>query len=116
MICAAYVASSLLVNMFANRFANMFANVCTINLIIGIFLFMAPRWHQGTIAPRALKKNKKRMFGKNNKSTSLFLGRFKGLGGHGSMQEPLEIVTASRMQNMMELRKKNTYFVTILLF
>ena len=28
------------------------------------------------------------------------------------MREPLEIVTASRMQNMVEIRKKNTCFVT----
>ena len=32
------------------------------------------------------------------------------------MREPSEMVTASRMQNMVEIRKKNTYFVTILLF
>ena len=32
------------------------------------------------------------------------------------MREPLEIVTASRMQNMVEIRKKNTCFVTILHF
>ena len=32
------------------------------------------------------------------------------------MREPLEIVTASRIQNMVEIRKKNTYFVTKLLF
>ena len=37
---------------------------------------MAPRWHQETIAPRALKKNKKIMFGIMSKSKSLFLGRF----------------------------------------
>ena len=32
------------------------------------------------------------------------------------MREPLEMVTASRMQNMVEIRKKNTCFVAILLF
>ena len=32
------------------------------------------------------------------------------------MREQLEIVTASRMQNMVEIRKNNIYFVTILLF
>ena len=32
------------------------------------------------------------------------------------MREPLEMVTVSRMQKMVEIRKKNTYFVTILLF
>ena len=32
------------------------------------------------------------------------------------MREPLEMHTASRMQNMLEIRTKNTYFVTILLF
>jgi len=32
------------------------------------------------------------------------------------MREPLEMVTASRMQNMVEIREKNTYFVTILFF
>ena len=32
------------------------------------------------------------------------------------MREPLEMVTASRMQNMVEIRKKNTYFVSILRF
>ena len=47
------------------------------------FNFMAPRWHQRMIAPRALKKDKNRIFGKMSKSKSLFLGRFKGLGGMG---------------------------------
>jgi hypothetical protein len=42
-----------------------------------------------------------------SKSKSLFLGRFKGLWGHGSMRETLEMVTASRMQNMVDIRKKN---------
>ena len=32
------------------------------------------------------------------------------------MQESLEMVTASRMQNMVEIRKKNTCFLTILFF
>ena len=32
------------------------------------------------------------------------------------MREPLEMVTDSRMQNMVEIRKKNNGFVTILLF
>ena len=32
------------------------------------------------------------------------------------MRETLEMVTASRMLNMVEIRKKNTCFVTILLF
>ena len=43
---------------------------------------MAPLWHHGTIAPRALKKNKNKIE-KMSKSKSLFLGRFKGLGGMG---------------------------------
>ena len=29
------------------------------------------------------------------------------------MREPLEMVTASLMQNMVQIRKKNIYFVTI---
>ena len=29
-----------------------------------IYIMMAPRRHQGTIAPRALKKNEKRSYGK----------------------------------------------------
>ena len=28
------------------------------------------------------------------------------------MREPSEMITVSRMQNMVEIRKKNTYFVT----
>ena len=32
------------------------------------------------------------------------------------MREPLEMVTTSLMQNMVQIRKKNTYFVTKLLF
>ena len=32
------------------------------------------------------------------------------------MREPSKKVTASRMQNMVEIHKKNRYFVTILLF
>ena len=28
------------------------------------------------------------------------------------MREPLEMITVSRMQNMVEIRKKNTCFVT----
>ena len=51
-----------------------------------------------------------------SKNESLFSGRFKGLGGHGSMRETLEMVTASRMQNMVDICKKNTCFATILLF
>ena len=51
-----------------------------------------------------------------SKSKSLFLGHLKRLGGRGSMREPLEMVTASRLQNMVEFRKKNTCFVTMLLF
>ena len=35
--------------------------------------------------------------------------------GHGSMREPLEFFTASLMQNMVLIRKKNTYFVIKLL-
>ena len=50
------------------------------------------------------------------KSKWLFLGRFKALWGHGSMREPSEIVTVSRMQNMVDIRKKNTCFVTIFFF
>jgi hypothetical protein len=30
------------------------------------------------------------------------------------MREPSEMITASRMQNIVEHRKKNTYFATIL--
>jgi len=32
------------------------------------------------------------------------------------MREPLEMITVLRMQNMVEIRKKNTYFVTESLF
>ena len=32
------------------------------------------------------------------------------------MREPLEMITVSRMQNMVEIRKKNTCFVTKSLF
>ena len=32
------------------------------------------------------------------------------------MREPLEMLRASLMQNMVQIRKKNTYFVTKLLF
>jgi hypothetical protein len=32
------------------------------------------------------------------------------------MREPLEMVTASRMQNMVEIHKKNICFVTKLFF
>ena len=41
-----------------------------------------------------------------------FLVALKGLGGHGSMREPLEMATAPHMQNIVEIRKNNTYFVT----
>ena len=50
------------------------------------------------------------------KSKSLFLGRFEGLWGHGSMRKTSEMITVSRMQNMVEIHKKNTYFVTKSLF
>jgi hypothetical protein len=36
----------------------------------------------------------------------LFLGHLKGLWGQGIMQETLEMVTASRLQNMVEIHKK----------
>ena len=32
------------------------------------------------------------------------------------MREPLEMITVWRMQNMVEIRKKNIYFVTKSLF
>ena len=32
--------------------------------------YPGPRWHQGTIVPRALKNNKKRFFGRMPKSKS----------------------------------------------
>ena len=44
---------------------------------------MAPRWHQGTVAPRALTNNTKKLLKNMPKSISLFLGRFKGLWGMG---------------------------------
>ena len=41
------------------------------------YIFMAPLWHHVTIAPKALKKNKKKKkFEQMSKSKSLFLGRF----------------------------------------
>jgi hypothetical protein len=49
-------------------------------LKIEVYSLMAPRWHQGTIAPMALKNNKVKSGNVQNKS--LFLGRFKGLRGH----------------------------------
>ena len=67
---------------------------------------MAPRWHQGTMAPRALKKNNKNMFWKNAQKQILVLRAFSGPRGHGSMQEPLGMVTASLMQNMVQVRKE----------
>ena len=81
-----------------------------------IYIYMAPRWHHVTIAPRARKKNNKIMFGRMSKSKSLFLGHFKKPRGHGSMRETLEMITVLRMQNIVEFRKKNICFVTILLF
>ena len=36
--------------------------------------------------------------------------------GHGSMRKPLEIITVLRMQNIMEIHKKNICFVTKSLF
>ena len=44
------------------------------------------------------------------------LGRFRSLWGLGSLREPLEMVTALRMQNMVQIREENTYFVTQQLF
>ena len=75
--------------------------------------------HGPTVAPKndsPKGSQKKKKFLKMSKSKSLFLGRFKGLERHGSMREPLEIVTASRMKNMVEIRQKNTYFATIFCF
>ena len=40
--------------------------------IIYIYIYMAPQWHQGTIAPRALKKNKNKMWGKWPKANHCF--------------------------------------------
>ena len=50
------------------------------------------------------------------RSKSKFWGRFNDLGGHGSMWEPLEMFTASLMENMLQIRKNNDYFVTKVLF
>ena len=76
---------------------------------------MAPRWHKKT-KTRAIEKNKQNFLKKCQKVNRCFLGHFEGPGEHGIMREPLEMITDSRMQNMVEIREKNTYFVTILLF
>ena len=55
-------------------------------------------------------------FEKMSKTKSLFFGLVSQLIWHGSMRKTLEMITVLRMQNMVEIRKKNTYFVTILLF
>ena len=36
--------------------------ISTLHIHIYIYIYMAPRWHQKTIAPRALKQNNKNMF------------------------------------------------------
>ena len=61
---------------------------------------MASLWHQGTIAPRAPKKNITKRYWKN--TPKQILVRFNGLGGLGSMREPFEMYTASRMQNIVK--------------
>ena len=72
---------------------------------------MAPRNDSPKGSQKELKKIEKM-----SKNKSLFLGRFKGLWGHGSMREALEMVTVSRIPNMVKIRKKNTCFVPLLLF
>ena len=42
----------------------------------------------------------------------LVLRAFKGPKGHGIMREPLEMATVPLMQNMVQILKKSTYFVT----
>ena len=75
---------------------------------------MAPRRHQGTIAPRVLKKNKRMFLNKCPKVNLSFESVLRAYG-HGSMREPLEMVTVLVMQNMVQIRKTNSYFVTKLL-
>ena len=77
---------------------------------------MAPRWHQGIIAPRALKKKKKLIFGKMTKSKSMFLGRFKGLEGMGVCGNPWKWSQLRACKIWWTSFIKNTCFVTILLF
>ena len=77
---------------------------------------MGPRWDQGTIAARALKRNRIFLFGRECPKVNLSFEGVLRASGHGRVREPLEMVTASLMQNMVQIRKKNSYFVTILFF
>ena len=54
----------------------------------------------------------KRIWGKCPKANISFEGVFKGPGPrvHGSMREPLEMVKASLMQNMVQICKKKHLF------
>ena len=65
---------------------------------------MAARWHQGTIALRVLKKNKKKI-GQNAQKQIFVFSDYRPRG-HGSVREQLEMVTAPRMQNMVENVRK----------
>ena len=76
---------------------------------------MAPRWHHGTIAPRSPQNKKKQLILGNFPKVNL---SFQGPRGPGSMREPLEIVTASRMQDMVQSVRKTliswpTYFFQV---
>ena len=91
---------------------------CTVSIIVlrplrVYTIEMAPLLHHGTMTPRVLKNNKRESLAKCPKVVFSFEGCFKG---HGSMREPLEMVTVSLMQYMVRIDKKKTYFVTKLLF
>ena len=75
-----------------------------------------------TVAPwnhrpkQGLPQKNKNKIGENAKKQTLVLRALQGHRGPARMRKPSEMYTASRMQNMVQIRKKNIYFVTNLLF
>ena len=69
---------------------------------------MAP----GNHSPKGSRKKEEEELWENAQKQILVLRAFKGPRGHGSMREPLEMVTVSLMQNMAQIHENNTDFAT----
>ena len=70
---------------------------------------MATLWDQGAIAPRATKKNKNSLGGEKCPKANISFEGVLGSREPARMRKQVEMYTASRMQNMVQIRKKNAY-------
>ena len=64
-------------------------------------------------SPNGLYKASQKSKSRKNAKKELLLGRFRGIGGLGGMRDTQEIVTASRVQDMVHIRRKYKHVVTM---